>query len=412
MEQTSNIDPRIDVIKKALDTSSGFTYTIGARTFKVSPKAIVPILYIGGRRCGKTTIMASVYANAIKSSAAKGGLQIVVCDIEQDKELTKAKSSLKAQATAGALNLYGIPAGEKISVYNFLLYSTNDTAEDACVLLRFIDVPGEVYDNPTEEEKAEWAYILDKTKIMLIAVDTVSLMESKDSDKNYYDFNIISSIEGIFDNIGTAKERKLVLFVPVKCEKYCIENKQTEIISSLESKYAKVISKIKESSPSNVIAFTPVQTVGTLVFACYASPVEGADTSGQEFRSDTKLISVLQEVYAPLCCEQVLWYIFRFIFADAGVDYRQGAKKGLFRRILESLMDKFNKLKNNLTASYTTLSVIKDYKVGQEAYDSTKSLSDAELDKVKRRQTVCGIIGDRAELGYRIYSDADNLFSD
>ncbi len=417
MDQTTvqRNDQRIEQIEKFIEIKENKSYkTPAGKTLTVTPKTFIPILYVGGRRCGKTTIMASVYVNAI-SAAAAGNLKIFACDSVKAQELSEAIVSLENQAKGGASRLPGIEANSAVSVYDFIVYDTKDTVSEACVMLRFIDVPGEIYDETiiSDADKVKLAEIMDKIKIMLVAVDAVSLMESKETDENYYDYNLVTSLEGIFRNLKPATERKLFSFIPVKCEKYCYNgNNPTDMIDKIESKYSKIIQSIKASSPSHVIAFTPVQTVGTLIFSRYDAPEKEGQTEPQRFIRNTELFNRLHgKTYAPLFCDQVLWYVFRFIYADAGVSYKP-PKANFFNTIFNNLMNALRNLIDNFTKSYQSLSIIRKYNIGVSLLNSTRTLSDENYKKLKNRNTVSGIVGNRLADGYKIYSDEDGLFDD
>ncbi|MBQ3135904.1 MAG: hypothetical protein IJB74_00335 [Clostridia bacterium] len=410
---------RIETIKKLINNKPT-NCTVAGRTFKINPDTFVPVLYVGGRRCGKTTIMASIYDNAIFSSAAGNGLKIVACDKNMEDKLAKNVKDLKDKAEAGVLEIGGISPTPNVDYYDFVVYNTKDTAEDACILLRFIDVCGEIYQDATEEQRVQLAEIVHDTKIILVAVDSVSLMESEETAENYYDFNTISDIEGVFKNLKKGDERKLVLFVPVKCEKYYIENKASDLITNIETKYSGVISAISKNSPSDAVAITPVQTVGILEFSKYLHATEDAISSQQQFVKNWDLMGDLGN-YAPLCCDQVLWYIFRFIYRDADVPYQEevNVKKSIFKSILKgvftgnlfaSIVEIFKTVKESDKKSYKTIKAIYEYELGKELYNSTKILTQEQYNDIKRWHPVNGVLGNRSEFGYKVIRDESNIF--
>lgn len=128
------------------------------------------------------------------------------------------------------------------------------------------------------------------SQIILIAIDTPRLMEEMDhffdEDGDYKKYNRIREITLIVQRaLRNSRDRRLVLFVPMKCEHYYHENRMKEVNRAVKDAYCELFEFLDDEGIASVTvpAVVPVMTLGGAVFdhfdednrACYRKTEEG-----------------------------------------------------------------------------------------------------------------------------------------
>ena len=114
-------------------------------------------------------------------------------------------------------------------------------------------------------------------------------------------------------------EEKLVLFVPLKCEKYFREGRMDEVTARVQEVYAKLITYLRDREGVNgfkkkiCCAVTPIQTLGDVVFDSFGTEeIETKDGKVIPMQTNYRYISV-DAKYRPQYCEQPLYYLLSFV---------------------------------------------------------------------------------------------------
>lgn len=195
--------------------------------------AKIKALMIGGRRCGKTTILANICKNAndVLHHAVDEGNDLFRLN-KDEKSINKLNKALKLIDEMFS----------NLSKYDEFPIDDNQTAEESTIelnlqplnrgealTLSFTDIPGEFC--VTEPQKVT-EYIRE-SQVIILAIDTPSMYEAEGS---YFEIcNKFSNIKKQFTDafkpeyMNESLTDKLVLLVPLKCEKYAISSKTGEI---------------------------------------------------------------------------------------------------------------------------------------------------------------------------------------
>jgi hypothetical protein len=256
------------------------------------------ITMLGARGVGKTSILTALY-DQFASTIGKVDLQLTPDD-ETMNLLQERLGELKAllddfEATGG------LEGDENPQSFTFDL---GKKAARPSLRLIFQDYPG-IY---LKKDPQFVRDALNDCIAVIIAVDAPALMEAR--SKWHEMINQPSQITNFFQQtyVGNLQGTRLVIFVPVRCEKYLQNEKDANaLLHSIKDKYKDLLDIFSSENLRNKVAcvVTPVQTVGTVVF----SRVEERDKYPYfHFRK----ISHDAE-YKPQDSDQPLLYILSFI---------------------------------------------------------------------------------------------------
>ena len=162
---------------------------------------------------------------------------------------------------------------------------------------------------------------------------------------------------------------KLVLLVPLKCERYFFEQRMDKVLSRIETVYSELIALFKQNGRI-ACAVTPILTLGGVEFdhimkegGTIPLTVEGCPKEVvYRFRGD-------KPKYNPVFCVQPLYYMLSFLAAQYGREKKN-----------RSILDKF----------FTTI---------YDLFDSDEDLFDEILRMEKNRKTTLA--------GYNVECGAD-----
>ena len=325
--------------------------------------ADIRALMMGGERSGKTSILAGLFDIMSQSP---------VNDIIRTEDVTVPETKdgeLQDSLGDKISELKKILAGKRgktilvddKNTRNFWHYTLRlhlREAEDYLDIV-FTDTNGEFYESGGSHT-AEVEALIAEADIFVIVVDTPSIMQSADRSDRLCTTAVCSGvnrIDGIHNflqglNDADGHIAKQIIFVPVKCEKWAREGRLDEVSARVEKLYETPIKALRSFSKFE-IDIIPVQTAGSIVFQEYREPYLAVSPSGnvssccfldddsvrledgtvlksthgwrfqenaQRVVSGTDILKpdpwyhVIGQTYAPDKCEQLAFYILRFIF--------------------------------------------------------------------------------------------------
>lgn len=336
------------------------------------------IMMIGGRRCGKTTILSKIkqhFNNVLQHEAD---------DIEKDNllrllaptgEITKLNN---AQECINNLfsehNAYDeFPIDENAnSAQTTTTFDLNQLQGSGSLSIKFTDIPGEwcsyVEGVNKENHMEDVKTMIIDSSVIIMAIDTPSLFEADGRYADYY--NRINDIKELFKNafsgetFSKKEAHKMILFVPMKCEKYVIKDngnvdieKQKDVCNKVNKYYKELIDLCKNYKDNLTLAILPIVTIKEIEWARYfALNKNTGETSeiydgkgllrqfsyGNEITLNSKY-RFKPELYDDIAdgnkesqsinCEQPLIYALVFIFKY----YTKWGKDGFGKKIIKGL---------------------------------------------------------------------------
>lgn len=226
----------------------------------------IKALIIGSYGCGKTSFLASLLKE-LQSDKKISNLLNVNYPRSGDDNFIRQRDSLSCRIS-DMQELFCM--GEVISITKFRPSHTieeydlhiSDKLNNFDINIEFFDIPGSVI----QDNVANKVIKINNYDIIIIAIDTPYLMESpKESiglERNNV-YEIENLLLNLFDNGG--KEPKMVIFMPVKCEKWFLSERVEEIFERVTSVYKTSINILRRESKISM-AIIPVQTIGNLTF--------------------------------------------------------------------------------------------------------------------------------------------------
>lgn len=338
---------------------------------------VLKVLMMGGQRAGKTSMLAGLIETMTHGK---------VKDIIDVKDITESKpASLKLIKSIeclkwNLLSSYGktyLIDEEKSGEFEEFMLEISIPNTDNKMSIQFSDVSGEYYDmGRTHDEEVRKR--VKEYDVFLIAIDTPNLMEAINSDNklcneainNSYNHvnDIYTFLSEIDDKDGA--DAKLVIFVPLKCEKWAKEGKINQVVERVKTVYEPSLHAL--SQYTNVeVDIMPIQTVGNIVFQEQAKAmscvingttqrkcaiinkktqvrfedgtVENIDLAKHRFQEDSNSVirehsslvvpnswfTTIGKEYEPRNCDQLAFYILQFYLA-----------KVLFAKEVENLKEK------------------------------------------------------------------------
>lgn len=338
---------------------------------------VLKVLMMGGQRAGKTSMLAGLIETMTHGK---------VKDIIDVKDITESKpASLKLIKSIeclkwNLLSSYGktyLIDEEKSGEFEEFMLEISIPNTDNKMSIQFSDVSGEYYDmGRTHDEEVRKR--VKEYDVFLIAIDTPNLMEAINPDNklcneainNSYNHvnDIYTFLSEIDDKDGA--DAKLVIFVPLKCEKWAKEGKINQVVERVKTVYKPSLHAL--SQYTNVeVDIMPIQTVGNIVFQEQAKAmscvingttqrkcaiinkktqvrfedgtVENIDLAKYRFQEDSNSVirehsslvvpnswfTTIGKEYEPRNCDQLAFYILQFYLA-----------KVLFAKEVENLKEK------------------------------------------------------------------------
>jgi hypothetical protein len=266
------------------------------------------ITMLGPRGVGKTTLLTAMY-DRFEATIGQTNLQLTP-DAESaallSEKLEQLKRLLVNPKVSGGIEATAAPADAwALPVFKFGL---GKKAGQPSLYLQFHDYPGGyITTAASPEQRAYVASLLRDSNVVVIAIDAPPLMEKS----GLYDetFNRPSQIKAMFANAyQNLDSRRLVLFAPVKCEKYTATPDSARTLTQrVKESYAHTFEFFNNEKLRSQVAavITPVQTVGGVIF----SQLQETDGNPHFLYRKTSF----NAQYSPLNSEQPLRYLLSFL---------------------------------------------------------------------------------------------------
>lgn len=224
-------------------------------------EAGIKVLMMGGRRCGKTSALASIY-----NQMTEGPITRILTVTDQSNERVtlsnktlELKNFIRKQGNRHFLVDENPTKDYGLYVLRLQIPGTHDTMD-----LTFRDTAGEFFDS-NNVHSSEIKEYMKECDVFVVAVDSTYLMAGEDEENEAA--NVTDQINKFFTEIDTQKpESKLVIFVPIKCEKWIRERKADALTEKVEKTYEKAINFLRKRNNTEIWVI-PIQTAGDIVFS-------------------------------------------------------------------------------------------------------------------------------------------------
>lgn len=244
----------------------------------------IKVLMIGGRRCGKTSALASLF-DQMQNGATNTVFS--VADRTEPERKVNPKTG-KEESKDSLIN-------KRYELINFIDKGGNETfivdqapttvsweynmqiqipGTNKRCRMDFMDVPGEYYE-PNNMNYMEVEKFIKESSVFVIVIDTPFMMEGSRAENNaancmdkIHSFLSVVDVNKEVDNkeVDNEEEFKQIIFVPVKCEKWMqTKDGQNEIVKKIEESYKATLNHFKATANTEITVI-PIQTAGDILF--------------------------------------------------------------------------------------------------------------------------------------------------
>lgn len=237
--------------------------------------ADVNVIMLGGKRVGKSTILAGI----IETLGLSGSLSShFICEDSTDygvygkfsiKEKYRNLKALLKHRSVDTMFLTRGLGDSKIQKYNIALRLSDKPGK---LMVDFYDVPGEFTNPQRLEFQSEMLPLISDCDVFIVGIDTPYLMECPQSINNAH--NRITDLEVALQNIivKDSTDLKMVMFVPLKCEKWLQNGEIDKVVTKVKECYGTLLRTLS-AYPSMVVSILPIATVGGIRYKKMAPPM-------------------------------------------------------------------------------------------------------------------------------------------
>lgn len=236
----------------------------------------IKVLMVGGRRCGKTTALASMFDDIINgpvnnfftitdNTVYKKGVTNTINGMVEDQDTLEAKTyELKNRLDTPSTETFVVDSGPTYCVWKYTLRLNIPGSSRKYTEIEFQDCPGEFFQAGLHDD--DMRQMVRNSDVYVVVVDTPYLMEAGSTVGEAV--NCISSIHNYLAHIDNDEGRKakMVVFVPIKCEKWAKEGRIMDVVNKIKSSYDVLIRALNAYARMN-ICILPIQTAGNIVFS-------------------------------------------------------------------------------------------------------------------------------------------------
>ena len=224
---------------------------------------------LGPSGAGKTTMLACMYRKFEEILSGS-----IIADTGTFNTLQASYEKLQAEADSKDFEFgVGIENTENLREYAFTIKGKN-----ANVPVRFFDFPGGWMNSATSQPE-NYNRVIDivkRSRVIVVAVSTPYLMEARERYRKEARIDDIEQVikQSMLDSEGS----KLILIVPIKCEKYTRNARDTaKLFTQLESAFAGILNLVNNPSYKDrlAIAAIPIHTEGNATFSRFERTDDG-----------------------------------------------------------------------------------------------------------------------------------------
>ena len=239
------------------------------------------VLMMGGRRCGKTSALASLFEQMINGDVknhftvadrttleTKGGGERQESLLDKSLELQYMLATNKESS-----NIFLVDKGPTRNywLYKLCLQIPGRSQE---MYIEFRDSNGEFFEASGLQAEETIGYIRN-CDVFVVVIDTPYLMgpvekATKDICPEAINLGVnrVKDIQNFLTNINDneGKDAKMVVFVPLKCEKWMHENRINEVVQRVKKVYDTCIQNLMAYEKMN-ISIIPMETSGNILFS-------------------------------------------------------------------------------------------------------------------------------------------------
>lgn len=300
---------------------------------KSGSRMTMNVCMMGPRAVGKTTVLTAIFSETQNSIAETNLLLHALGDTNAD---IIAKKQMLTHIFAKKIRIEdrpeaGMAANSAVHTFDF---SFGLKGKEPKVDLHIKDFPGEYVKSRPDEVIS----FIDESNAVFIAIDSPHLME--EGGKYCEAKNRVSDLTDFFrKGLSGSSSEKLVLFIPLKCEKYFYAGQMNDLLKRLEDTYSDLMDLFK-ANDRIACAVTPILTLGGVEFDRFRKTGSVVDVNADGCPGDV-IYKFRDEnaSYSPAFCVQPLYYLLSFTAAQYK---RNRENKSFIDKMISKMFDLFD----------------------------------------------------------------------
>lgn len=278
---------------------------------------------LGSRGVGKTSVMTAIFDESRSSKGlAKSKIAMVAESDTRTELLNKKMDLMEIFENQKIIADSGIAASAAVHTFKF---NMGLLGQVPCIDFTVTDYPGEFLISNKDFVDEQIA----KSSVIFIAIDSPYLMENN-AEYNEQRNHIQLIYDYLSSNVDTLTN-KLILLVPLKCEKYFIDRQMELLNARVKDLYADIID-LFQNRENAALAITPILTLGGVKFDHFEDN-DGQYIAKYSFVGDNAK-------FAPMFCVQPIYYMLSFV-AKQYIEQRKDV--GVWGTILQSIFNVIDK---------------------------------------------------------------------
>lgn len=295
---------------------------------------VINVMMFGGRRAGKTSVLAAMQS-CFEDQFGNSSLMITPSDPETI--FTIEEKQREIESYFGKNKRSFVTDDEPTMELNEYAFDVKLKSNDnSAMTIKFIDYPGEWLGDQNKIDLLN--KYMEKSDIIMIAIDTPYLMEETptaedDSIGQYNDYrNYSKRIGFMLKNMNLGGHPRMILFVPLKCEKYKNNGTLPIVATKIKEAYKPVFNIFEGKDASKAeIAILPIITIGKAEFAKFERDEDGEILIDEKWGTPSKAIFYFPDATAgkpePLYCEQPVIYVLCYLLDRAAKEKKKKRDK-------------------------------------------------------------------------------------
>lgn len=292
---------------------------------KIADVPTIKATMLGPRAVGKTSVMASIFSDSREEIAGTKLYfrpQKDTSAVLTSKKLQLMNVIIKKESMADKPNTGAIEASNTVTPFDFEM---GILGREKSVNISITDFPGE-YLNSQPKMVSDF---ISGSHIVMIAIDTPYLME--EDGKYNEEKNDVSKVISFIVKHSESVKDKMILLVPLKCERYFHDNRIGEVASRMKIVYDELLSFCDKNNIA--CAITPIQTLGGVEFDKF---VDNNNALSNLTKLSTYRFYGDNPKYTPMFCVQPLYYLLTYV-ANC-YEWNNAQNTGFFSKLKGSLL--------------------------------------------------------------------------
>ncbi len=224
----------------------------------------ISICVLGNLFVGKTSLLASLFYTM--KNYYKGDKFEFDDSSPQNESLKNKVEEMISEANLKLKNKVMLERGPSSLFWSYRLMSS--MYDNRSIEMDFVDIPGSFF--PLNGSHSfEIQERVNDSKVFIIVIDAPYLMEAMNPDNCLCSDSTNIAVNGVHDiqsyltyiNNNNGKDSILVMFVPVKCEKWLKEHRENEVMQRINDVYSATINSLK-TFYKVAVKILPVETMG------------------------------------------------------------------------------------------------------------------------------------------------------